>query len=731
MAAKRAIGRDLKPPAVKDPARRAECEENDPLWLTTYLPTVFSYDFTEAQRYYIDSIGDAMRYGRKKCIAAPRGDGKSSIFRYLALKYALERRIRFFLILNATGDKAAKTLSAIKDKLVRGAGPLHEDYPLECAVSAYISPAPARARNVTVHGHGIASNWPGAHVIIPQFADHSSVPADLLASYGRKPTDTLAGIIMALGWKADQIQGCNLLDLRPEFVALDDLDNRDSLASEMGSVAEKIEAQIETNVAGLGGVGQRLGMVMLCTVPSKASVAYRYSDPAIKPWSGIRVRRIKEWPVNVALRDQYIDLRQRGKKTMGPDGKPVDPDAREACRFYVANQTEIEAGGVLSNPNDYQRHETADGSPAEVSGIQHAYNFIADHGMAAFETEYQNNPPDEQAEQDIRLTVYHVRANARSGYERYVCPADTVLVTRGADISNGGVYWVSVAWNQDAAGSIVDFDFAKFEGMDGLPMSACERLVYGGLQTWIAQQAENPYEIFGESDTWAPDLTFIDSGWKDEKWGTQPVYLLAAEHGFRGIVPCKGFPNWRPKRPQKNRTWVYPDANVCRLDGDVRHGPDGRVIREPDVILAELNVDALKLRVHHGLLQPFGTTGSLGLYTPPRDESGRERWSRHQDFGHHILAEEYQRQSNGVYCWVAAGTRPGGRRRAPGRNHWLDSLAYAIAARNLWGVSTLQPAAPPAATQPRRAANHSTEQPANPMQRDSNIPYLATERMTA
>ena len=32
-----------------------------------------------------------------------------------------------------------------------------------------------------------------------------------------------------------------------------------------------------------------------------------------------------------------------------------------------------------------------------------------------------------------------------------------------------------------------------------------------------------------------PDLTLIDSGWKDKQWGTEPVYILAAQAGFRGI----------------------------------------------------------------------------------------------------------------------------------------------------------------------------------------------------
>lgn len=721
--------RNFFPPPVANPDRRAEYEDNDALWLRTYLPEVFSFSFTAAQQYYIDTIGDCMRYGRRKCIAAPRGDGKSSIFRYLALKYALGRRVRFFLLLAATDGKASHQIAAIKNKLtgcrvdyetnkIKPLTTLAEDYPLECGIASYIAPAPGRANNVTVHDLPIAANWPGETLILPQFADPAAVPSELVKDYGLRQDDQLSAIVMAIGWKSNHIQGCNILDVRPDFVGLDDLDSRDSLASEIGTVAVKIEVQIETNISGLAAVSRRLGMTMLCTVPSRESVAYRYSDPAIKPaWSGIRVRRIKTWPVNVGLRDQYIDLRQRGQKTMGDDGKPVDPDAREAYRFYVANQDEIEEDAELSNPNDFQSHETADGTPAEVHGLQHCYNFMADSGMPAFETEYQNNPPSEDEDDQIELTTYHIRARSRSDYERYVCPPDTLLVTRGADLSNRGIYWVTVAWNAEAVGAIVDFNYERFAGMDDIPMSACERLVYSGLQEWWEAQTEQPCEIHGTEDSYTPDLTFIDAGWQDPAWGQQPVYLLAADQRFQGVLPCRGAGNWRKRQHVRGKVWPKDELNLILQDEERHRAPDNRIVVKPAILWAELHASALKLRAHHGLLQPFGTPGSLGLYTPPRDASGREKWSRHQDFAAHILAEEWQKQPNGVYQWVAAGQRPGGRKRAVRRNHWLDSLAYAIGARNIWGVSTIPTAPPTLPPVPRPPKPVSTERP-----------YLATER---
>ncbi len=82
--------------------------------------------------------------------------------------------------------------------------------------------------------------------------------------------------------------------------------------------------------------------------------------------------------------------------------------------------------------------------------------------------------------------------------------------------------------------------------------------------------------------------------------------------------------------------------------------------------------------------------GSLALFTPPRDEAGREKWQRQQNYAGHILSEEWQKQPNGSYRWVPEGSRPG-HLRSQKANHYLDAIAYAIAARTIWGLWTIRP----------------------------------------
>lgn len=201
MAENRRGGRDQQPPAIGNRDRRDSLQDDDAGWLRTYLPSVFRFPFTSAHRYYIETIGECLRYGVSKCVAAPRGDGKSSICRYLALKYALYRQIKFPLLVCATGAKASKTLKSIKQALRSGPRtPLGQDFPLETHLARYIAPWPSRANNATAFSLPIKSEWSDEHVIIPQLADHAEAPQEMIDRWGLDRDSGLAGIVMALGW---------------------------------------------------------------------------------------------------------------------------------------------------------------------------------------------------------------------------------------------------------------------------------------------------------------------------------------------------------------------------------------------------------------------------------------------------------------------------------------------------------------------------------------------------
>lgn len=651
MAAARASKRDLMVLEVRDAKRRAACEADDCEWLRVYCPKVFYNPFTHHQKRIIEDCGESLRYGTKKCKAAPRGDGKSSIVKYLALKYCLARDVRFPLIGAATKEKAKKLLASLQRRLsMRAQTTLSDDYPLETTIARYVAPWPSRGRNVTANGQRpIHVEWDSTHVILPTWEDE----------------EPLGPILLALGITSDELQGCNILDVRPDFVLLDDLDSRDSLASEDGLMAGKIEELVDKTVPGLGGQNRSLGVFMLCTVTSRESAAYKYSDPTQKPsWSGERIAAILKWPDRRDLWDIYIEYRQWGKQTLGDNKQPVDVFGRKAHQHYLDNREAMDSGADLSNPENYERDILPDGSQKQVSGLQRCYDYIADENMDSFLTEHQNDPPAVEGFTQLKLTSYHIQHNCLSGLDRRIVPDGTVAITGGADVRKLGLDYVYVASNDQGATCVVDYDFFEFQ-TEGRKAADCELLILEGLFSWHAEMQGFPF-VTATGDELFPDLTLIDAGWKEESWNAQPVQMFCAQVGLGEFMSSKGMsPYYQPK----------PSRHIVL--GDNWHWDESQC-------LAFLNADHWKLKVHEGFLADNGEPGSLRVFDPPLID-GRQNRNFHLSFAKHILAETWETR----FVPGFKGARTGWW-KSPKPNHKLDATYEALAARSMRGISVLQ-----------------------------------------
>lgn len=657
-ARKSAAERNLESRPVVDPQRRAACEANDALWLRTYLPGVFRNPFTPDQLAIIRDVGQSLQYGTLKCIAAPRGDGKSSITRYLILKYSLARQIVFGLIVCATGGKADEALKAIKSQLRRRSGPLWEDYPLECDVAAYVGPAPARANNATVDGRRIHVEWQQNRLILPSFAD----------------ADRVAPIIVALGWESEQLQGANVYDQRPDFVMLDDLDNRGSLAAEDGSIAGKIEEVVDKTIAGLGGPGKKLGQVMLCTITSPRSAAARYSSPTIKPaWSGIRIPRIKSWPERMDLWEQYVELRQAGKQVRvdpnDPSSPARDPFGREAHAFYLANHEAMDAGAVLSNKHDFVADELPDGTPTHLSALQKCFDFVADHKLAAFQTEHQNDPPEDVGPVESGISPRLVQKQV-SGFERGVVPPECAVLVHGVDVGKWWLHWVVRAFKLDGTGYTIDYGRQAVHGTKYKSEEGLDRAIRREVLQRIAEFRDMPYaQQFRES------LSLVDAGYRSEA-----VYAACREAGL-GVMPIMGIGY------SAGCAEVGKFADVMRRTRERTPVCDGvyyKTIRQPEVPPFRLvcaSADQWKLFEHDRWMTARDKPGCMSLFGEPHERpellSADER--EHGHFAHHICAEvEVEEEHKGALRrrWLTKSKD----------NHWLDASYYADVAAAIKGV---------------------------------------------
>lgn len=663
----RARARELAIPEPADPDRRRQLEQDDAEWLQHYLPDVFYNPFTDDHLETIADVDRVLSYGVLKCTAAERGDGKSSIVKYLMLKKALQRQLWFPLVICATGPKASKTTRSIRRRLASkapttaeieaigkrggdtsGLTPnlLADDYPLECFTARYVDPWPSRSRNVTANGgRTIHVEWGSAegYFILPTWADECP----------------LGPIFMSLGWSSDELQGCNVYDRRPDAVMLDDLDSRDSLSSEHGVIADKIEEQIETTVAGLGGPGRELGQYFLCTIPSEVAAAAKYSDPEQKPaWDGVRKRAIKKWPERMDLWDKYVSLYQKGIA----EG---DTFAREAHQFYVDKREAMDAGSEVSNPYRYSSKELPDGTPKEISCLQRCFNYIAKHGRESFNTEHQNDPPKRENQLEVKVTPYHVSDCAGEMGQKMVDPS-TEMICRGVDVRKIELHHVVLSTEHALNHRIPDYGL-QVHGNSETTVEQAEKLIHEALHRLADSWDKDP--LFDSNGmVRSTDLTLIDKGWVgswktedgvEKSWASQPVEKFCMERGLRQWLPAKGQSPYKAPQPGRG-VIIGSNWHINRGKGQKR--------RCDEVIW---NADHWHLLVEELFMLPADNKDRFELFAPTTDI-----YTNHKAFADHITvgATELKNQ-------LAKNVRS--RKPRFARDHWWDSVAMALVARSI------------------------------------------------
>ena len=77
---------------------------------------MFEYDFTANQQAIISAILAAATEGGDQAIAAPRGEGKTSIAECVIMFCVLKGVLIFPVIFSATGDDAERILANVKQR---------------------------------------------------------------------------------------------------------------------------------------------------------------------------------------------------------------------------------------------------------------------------------------------------------------------------------------------------------------------------------------------------------------------------------------------------------------------------------------------------------------------------------------------------------------------------------------------------------------------------------------
>lgn len=650
MRRKREGERGISVAPVADKVRRAACEADVYLFLKTYFGHLFTHDFTDQQRAMIETILYRARHGGDKAIAAPRGEGKTTIAICVAIYCLFLGIVKFPVILSANGPDAKRVLGNLKAELEFNEL-LAEDFPEICAPIRALAGAPQRCNMQTFEGERTRLRW-----------------ADDFVQFARVPKSKASGSIIATRGMDAAIRGMNIGGQRPDLALIEDVETEESARSD--PAIKKHENLIDKDIAGLAGQDGKIARVMLTTVQNEKCVSAKYTDPNQKPsWSGVRFKLLEKEPERMELWEEYMRLRENARQRLPIESR--DDNAREAHQFYLDNREEMDRGAIVGNPNRFDSSLLPDGSEKQVSTLQGCFDFIADNGWPAFHSEKQNSPQDTEAHETSGITATLIRSRL-NGLDLQELPAGTTHLTAAIDIGKRACHWAVTAWAAGATGCVVEYGVQEVYSSD-LPESGIDKAILCALNDWRELMIAEPYQLAGKPIEFS--LVLIDAG----NWD-QAVYEFCRTSGmpFRA---SKGVGDGA-----RHQSFHQPNKIVSptRWAGDHWFAQEQE---QAQVWLFSLDTDYWKNFVHQrfitrtfdddGRLMP----GSLSLYggfdsKNERNESER----RHFAFSKHLTAEtrieEFVPDKGLKTSW----------KKTSRNNHYFDCVYMCCAAAAISGV---------------------------------------------
>jgi hypothetical protein len=646
-------GRDIAPlPPVKDQARKDACGKSLELFCRTYFPDTYYLPWSPDHLKAIQRIETAVWQGGLFAYALPRGSGKTSLAEEAVEWATLYGYRQFPLVIGSDESSALEILDSIKSHL-ENSDRLLEDFPEVCYPIRKLEGIAHRANGQLFNGKRTHIHWSAAEIVLPMI-----------------PGSKASGAVVAVTGITGRIRGMKYTradgkSVRPDLVVPDD-PQTDESAKSPSQCDERIRI-LSGAVLGLAGPGQRISVIMPCTVIRPGDVADRLLDRKKNPdWQGERAKFFRSFPRNAELWEEYRRIRSDGMQS-GDDGKA-------GTAFYKANRAAMDEGADVSWP---QRHH-----PTELSAVQHGMNLRFKLGEHAFFAEYQNDPLPDVTPDPEQLTAEQI-AGKVNGRGRGEVPNDVEHVVAFIDVQKPLLPWVVCGFAGDFTGVVLDYGtwpdqnrsyFQRRDAKVTIQHLAARDLnmADSGLEAQIRWALDN---LAGAllSRSWHRDdgaAMKIERCLVDANWGesTDVVYQFVRESPHAAVLlPSHGkyvgasslpFAEYRRKRGDRiGANWRMPNVQGRRV---VRY--------------ALFDSNFWKSFAHARLAVPIGGAGSLSLF-------GRDA-ERHKLFAEHLTAEDAiktEGRGRTVMEWKIKATRPD--------NDWFDCIAGCCVAASIQGVS--------------------------------------------
>ena len=386
----------------QDPARRARLEKSPEKWLRWYFPNIFTLPFADGHRAIINAVLASDETGKNTVVAAPRGEGKTNILRFLSIYLIFTGRARFVVVGGWQSRSASEafnawTIAITSERLVA-------DYPEFCAPFADSTHANRLPR---LHWKGEAKTT-GAAI--------KSSRMQIVFPDGRGA--------MAAGSLQGDIKGLNITtvggaSLRPDKLLLDDPQDVDRAADP--AFVEETLHKIDTQWLCLAGPNTRISMMVACTIYVPGDVGDslgRRKDSVF-----VRIPRVVSWPRGFETPDSEVRTLWDRWYDLYCDEKA----RREAFAFYRRNKRKMCDGFAVSWK---YRFDASKGDPdALFSAMVDYYG----KGREAFFSEYQNQPID-RSSTPYEITPQCVKSHIIN-LAQNVPPEDAIFTVLTTDIN--------------------------------------------------------------------------------------------------------------------------------------------------------------------------------------------------------------------------------------------------------------------------------------------------------
>jgi hypothetical protein len=515
------LGRDIgEIPAIRDPKLRARCDRSLQAFCEELFPERFKIAWSKDHLLVLDLMERTIREGGRHAVAMPRGNGKTSIAECGGLWATMTGIHRFVMLVGAAGPAADAILENMKAELATNER-LAAVYPGVCYPIQALEGEARRAKGQLHHGQRTHIQWSDSEV-----------------RFGMIPGERASGAVIQTAGIEGNIRGRRVVlpsgeSVRPSLAILDDVQTDESAFSL--TQCESRRRSIEGSVAGLAGPGQQTSMILPCTVIRRGDLADTLLDRKQNPvWRGIRTKMLDAFPENDDLWEQYAQIRS--------DSLLEHENISLATAFYAKHRAKMDKGAKAAWP------ERFDAKAGEISAIQHAMNKKLDDEIAFF-AEFQNEPLDESAGEDVQLSAADIRQRT-NGLPRYRLPDNTEHLTAFIDVQGKVLFFEVMAWSERFGGAVVDYGTFPDQGRSyftlreakktlarNKPGAGEEAQIYAGLEQLTNDLCGREW-LTADGTPARLELCLIDANWAKS---TEVVYKLcrASRHAAQ-LMPSHG-----------------------------------------------------------------------------------------------------------------------------------------------------------------------------------------------